>query len=108
MTGESWQEPDPDLVTGRVLDQPDAPDEQTAGVIDQPTDEPATIIDRIGSELLKIPGVEGVGLTKTAAGDAAVVVYVRDDSVASSIAPEVGGMPIIVEVTGPLDAQASA
>lgn len=108
MTGEPWQEPDPDLLTGRVLDQPEAPDEQSAGVIDQSTDEPATIIDRIGSELLKVPGVEGVGLTKTAAGDAAVVVYVRDDSVASSIAPQLGGMPTIVKVTGQIDAQASA
>jgi hypothetical protein len=107
MTGKSWQEPDSDLVTGRVLDQPEAPG-RTAGVNDEPTDEPATIIDRIGSELLQIPGVEGVGLTKTAAGDAAVVVYVRDDSVASSIAPQLGGMPTVVKVTGPIDAQPSA
>lgn len=108
MTGESWQEPDPAHMTGRVLEQPGRASEQTGGVIGQPPEEPAAIIDRIGGELLRIPGVEGVGLTRTTAGDAAIVVYARDKSVESSIAPEVGGMPTIVEVTGPLDAQASA
>jgi hypothetical protein len=99
MTRESWQEPDPALVTGGVLEQP-------GGVIDQPAEEPATVIDRIGSQLLRLPGVEGVGVTRGPTGDDAIVVYVRDPSVASSIAPEIGGLSTIVEVTGPIDAQA--
>jgi hypothetical protein len=134
MTQERWQEPDPALMTGGAIEQPagaieqpagaieqpagaieqpagaiEQPAgaiEQPAGAIEQPTEEPGTIIDRLGSHLLRIAGVEGLGMTKGPTGDDAIVVFVRDASVASSIAPELGGMRIIVEVTGPIDAQA--
>jgi hypothetical protein len=80
--------------------------EQPAGVIGRSRNEPAAIVDRIGGQLLRIAGVEGVGLTRSPTGDDAIVVYVRDRSVASGIPPELGGLPTIVEVTGPFDAQA--
>ena len=106
MTADAPQEPDPALAAGGVFEQPRGPSEQFGGVIEQPAQEPATFIDRIGRQLLGIAGVEGVGSTRSAIGDDAVVVYVRDRSVASRIPREIGGLPTVVEVTGPIDAQA--
>lgn len=94
MLGEPWEEPDPVLTDGGVLDQP-------AG---EPAEGPAAIISQLQDERLAVPGVEGVGLTKGPDGGDAIVVYVRDASVAAKIPSVVGGFPTVVEVTGRIDA----
>jgi hypothetical protein len=51
-----------------------------------------------------IAGVEGVGITRDAIGDDAIVVYVRDSSVAGRLPRELEGHPVEVSVTGIIDA----
>jgi len=91
-------------------DSPDDPDLTVTGggIFEQPADDadgPAGIVARVGDELLAIPGVEGVGLTQTRDGGDGIVVFVRDGSVAGLLPDVVGGLPIVVEVTGQIDAQ---
>jgi hypothetical protein len=52
------------------------------------------------STLRRIPGVEGVGEGRDAIGDPAWVVYVRDRSVLSQLPAQVGGRPVVPEVSG--------
>lgn len=97
MPSESWDEPDPALPVGGVIDQPAEP----------PAEGPAAIVSRLSETLLKIPGVEGLGVTEGPNGSDAIVVYVRDASVAGRVPSIVGDLPTVVEVTGPIDASAA-
>jgi hypothetical protein len=76
--------------------------------VDQPAEDPAqgpaAIVNRVSHELMAIPGVEGVGLTRAPDGSDAIVVYVRDAAVATKIPSTVGELPTVVEVTGQIDA----
>jgi hypothetical protein len=54
--------------------------------------------------LLAIPGVTSVGLGLGHAGGEAIVVGVVDAGVAAQLPSEIGGLPIVVDVTGEVDA----
>jgi len=69
-----------------------------------PAERPAAVVDQVSDELLRIAGVEGVGVTSGPYGGDAIVVYVRDPSVAARVPLFAGGLPTIVEVTGQIDA----
>jgi len=64
---------------------------------------PASEEDR----LLAIPGVTSVGLGVGPEGGDALVVGVVDAGVAPQLPTEVGGLPVVVIVTGEVDAQAA-
>jgi hypothetical protein len=69
---------------------------------------PRGALDRlVASEeasLLAIPGVTSVGIGHGPAGGEAIVVGVVDAGVASRLPREIKGMPLVVTVTGPVDA----
>lgn len=56
------------------------------------------------SKLLAIPGVTSVGLGRAPAGGEAVVVGVVDAGVASRLPRQIGGVPVVIEVTGEVHA----
>jgi len=56
------------------------------------------------ARLLAIPGVTSVGIGFGPMGSEAVVVGVVDAGVAAHLPPEVGGVPVVVRVTGEVDA----
>jgi hypothetical protein len=56
------------------------------------------------AKLLAIPGVTSVGLGRDAAGGEAVVVGVVDAGVSSRVPREIGGLPVVIEVTGEVNA----
>lgn len=55
--------------------------------------------------LLAHPGVVGVGEGRTAEGDDAIVVFVADSRAAAALPDHVGGLPVEVVVSGPIEAQ---
>jgi hypothetical protein len=69
---------------------------------------PDTAVGRLlGSEearLLAIPGVTSLGLGLGPAGGEVVVIGVVDDGVAAQLPSEIGGLPVMVTVTGEVDA----
>lgn len=97
------------------LAPPGSPDPQPANEsavrrYDPYADEAQSEIARVQQQhqqrLMAIDGVEGVGIGRAPSGDDALVVYVRHAGVASRVPREVGGHPVQVVVTGPIDAQA--
>lgn len=56
------------------------------------------------ARLLGIPGVTSVGRGHDPAGGEAVVVGVVDAGVASRLPREIGGVPVVIEVTGEVNA----
>ena len=56
------------------------------------------------AEIMAIEGVEGVGVTRDPIGNEAIVVYVRDSTVAKSLPKTLDGLPVQVQVTGAVDA----
>jgi hypothetical protein len=56
------------------------------------------------SQLLNQPGVKGLGMTKTPAGQDVIVVYVENRLVIAKLPSNVDGFPVIGEVTGDIDA----
>jgi hypothetical protein len=59
---------------------------------------------RAEARLLAIPGVTFVGIGHGPAGGQALAVGVLDASVAARLPREVDGVPVLVTVTGPVDA----
>lgn len=57
------------------------------------------------ASLLATPGVTSVGIGRTPDGRDAVVVGVEDASVTAHLPPEIAGMPVLITVTGPVEAQ---
>lgn len=55
--------------------------------------------------LMAMDGVEGVGIGRTALGDEAIVVYVRDQHVIQRLPKELDGVAVQFQVTGPIEAQ---
>jgi hypothetical protein len=56
------------------------------------------------ARLLAIPGVTSVGVGFGPPGGEAITVGVVDAGVAARIPREIGGVPVVVTVTGPVDA----
>ena len=56
------------------------------------------------ARLLAIPGVTSVGLGRGPAGGEAVVIGVVDPGVAARLPSEVAGVPVVVEITGEVNA----
>ncbi len=54
--------------------------------------------------LMAIEGVEGVGVSQDAVGGRAIVVYVRDAEAAKRVPPEIDGLNVQVQITGPITA----
>jgi len=80
--------------------------------IPYPDDEEETMssseIERVKNQfeqkLLQIDGVVGVGIGQNEIGDDAIVVYLRDASSEEKIPAEIGGHPVLTEITGDIDA----
>jgi hypothetical protein len=62
---------------------------------------------RLEDRLLAEDGVLGVSEGQTAAGDPALIVYVRDDAVKRRLGtlPEYAVLPLVITITGPIVAQ---
>ena len=54
--------------------------------------------------LLAIPGVQGVGTTRTAIGDDAIAVYVKEQAVAARLPSSLDGYAVEAIVVGEVDA----
>lgn len=75
----------------------------------RPTDDaPPTALGRVSASdearLLAIPGVTSVGLGQGPAGGEAVVIGVLDAGVAARLPSEIAGLPVVIEVTGEVNA----
>ncbi|WP_313624752.1 hypothetical protein [Achromobacter sp.] len=57
------------------------------------------------SRLLATPGVVSVGVTTGRPGEEALAVGVTDANVAARLPREINGVPLVITVTGPVDAQ---
>ncbi|MBG6221013.1 MULTISPECIES: hypothetical protein [unclassified Janthinobacterium] len=55
--------------------------------------------------LMAIDGVEGVSLGRTAVGQDAIIVYLRDASVKRRVPLQVDGYPVETSLTGQIDIQ---
>lgn len=55
-------------------------------------------------QLTRRKGVKGMGMTKTTAGEDAIVVYVEDQQVLSQLPAVIGGFPVVGEITGEIRA----
>jgi hypothetical protein len=55
-------------------------------------------------ELLARPGVTGVAVGKSPTGEPAIVVYLLDKSYGSGLPHSIDGHPVVVQVTGPIEA----
>lgn len=88
-----------------------APDFSGAGPVEyqpaepEPTDAIARLHASEEARILAIPGVTSVGIGHGPAGGEAIVVGVVDAGVASRLPREIGGVAVVVTVTGPVDAQ---
>ena len=58
-----------------------------------------------GARLLATPGVVSVGVTTGRPGEEALAVGVTDANVAARLPREINGVPLVITVTGPVDAQ---
>jgi hypothetical protein len=56
------------------------------------------VLERNAPRLREIDGVTGFGTGRTQAGDAAIIVHVRDASVRDQLPEIVEGYPVVVEV----------
>jgi hypothetical protein len=54
--------------------------------------------------LLAVAGVTGVAVGRTATGDEAILVYIRDPSVKAFIPAQLDGFPVQTQITGEIDA----
>ncbi len=57
------------------------------------------------TQLLTIPGVKGLGEGRDAIGNPAWIVYIASKAIAASLPKSLGGRPVLVEVSGEIDAQ---
>lgn len=56
-------------------------------------------------QLLSIPGVKGLGEGRDAAGNPAWIVYIVNKVIGASLPKSIAGRPVLVEVSGEIDAQ---
>lgn len=86
------------------------PDFSGAGPVDYRPEPPAaagpvaTVFASEEARLLAIPGVTSVGIGHGPAGEDALTVGVVDSSVATRLPRAINGVPVVVTVTGPVDA----
>jgi hypothetical protein len=94
----------------RSFDEPGPLGDEQAAMPYRPDDDPETqdgiagVISRREQELLPVDGVEGIGAGRDPAGHDALVVYVRDESVASAVPEKIDGYPVAIVVTGKISA----
>ncbi len=69
-----------------------------------PHGQAAQVLAQEEARLLAIPGVISVGIGFGPPGQQALLVGVVDAGVAAHIPPEIGGVPVVVSITGPVDA----
>ena len=86
------------------------PDYSGSGPVEfRPDDDaPPAALGRVPADdeakLLAIPGVTSVGLGHDPAGGEAVVIGVVDPGVAPRLPSEIAGLPVVVEITGEVNA----
>lgn len=56
-------------------------------------------------QLLSIPGVQGLGEGLDAVGNPAWIVYIVNKVIGASLPKSIAGRPVLVEVSGEIDAQ---
>lgn len=84
---------------------------ENAAIPYEPDDEQAAIggiheaLTQAERTLAPRKGVKGMGMMKTPGGGDAIVVYVEDQQTRSQLPADVGGFPVIGEVTGEIRAQ---
>lgn len=71
----------------------------------QPSSQIEQVLQQNQSALLAKPGVTGIGVGKSEIGDPAIVVYLLDRGYGAAIPKEVNGIPVILQVTGRIEAQ---
>lgn len=84
------------------------PSEDAEVVYEPDDDERGAIqlaLEKAEREISSLNGVHGVGLTKAANGDDAIIVYVQDRETLSLLPAHVGGFSVIGEITGQIQAQ---
>jgi tartrate dehydratase alpha subunit/fumarate hydratase class I-like protein len=64
----------------------------------------AAVLEMEEARLLAMPGVTSVGIGPGPAGGEALVIGVVDAGVAARMPLHIGGVPVVVNVTGPVDA----
>jgi hypothetical protein len=57
------------------------------------------------AQIMAMPGVHGVGEGRDATGNPAWIAYVDSRAAAATIPKTINGRPVIIEVTGSIDAQ---
>ena len=91
------EKPGPDFSgSGPVEFHPAAPQQQSAS---------EALLAREEPRLMAIPGVVSVGLTTGGPGGQAIEVGVTDANVRSRLPEHIHGVPLVVTVTGEIDAQ---
>ena len=84
--------------------------DENAEITYQPDDEPSggsgikVAFAEAERQLAKREGVNGLGMSKTPAGQDAIVVYVKDKQALSQLPKVVNGIPIVGEITGEIKA----
>jgi hypothetical protein len=68
----------------------------------------ASVLERVKQNhegaLMAIEGVEGVGIGQDGIGDAAIIVYLRDEGARKRIPRTLDGHPVVTHITGVIDA----
>lgn len=78
-----------------------SPDESTTG---ETSSQLNHVKQKHEQELRAIDGVEGVGIGKNEIGDDAIIVYLREPGIVKQIPKNIEGHPVVVHITGPIDA----
>ena len=78
-----------------------SPDESTA---ENTSSSVGQVKQKHEQELIAIDGVEGVGVGKNEIGDDAIIVYLREPGVVKRIPKNIEGHPVVVHITGPIEA----
>lgn len=58
---------------------------------------------QVEAQLLRIPGVVGVGEGRNAVGDPAWIAYLSDPGARSTLPARIEGREVMLEITGPID-----
>jgi hypothetical protein len=94
---------------GSEMNKPgfDSPEGEPRGQEDAalPYARAAAVQQKNEARLMAMDGVEGVGMGRTALGDEAIVVYVRDEHVTPHLPKELDGVAVQVQITGRIEAQ---
>ena len=83
-------------------------DDEPVGVdYDPGPSSPKSVVEEVmvthEHELMRRKGVTGVGIGQNAVGDAAIVIYVQEKSVANGLPKQLDGFDVVTEITGVIE-----